>query len=53
MAAVALLLLVCFSITGLLTVIFVRLSGKDEDNERPEMDNSEYDYGHDVHYDEQ
>ena len=50
-AILIVLLLILFSIMGFLMVLFVHLSLKDEFKEKEWMDNSEFDYGHDVRYD--
>ena len=50
-AILIVLLLIIFSIMGFLMVLFVHLSLKDEFKEKEWMDNSEYDYGHNVRHD--
>ena len=50
-AVLIVLLLILFSIMGFLMVLFVHLSLKDEFKEKEWMDNSEFDYGHNVRHD--
>lgn len=50
-AILIVLLLILFSIMGFLMVLFVHLSLKDEFKEKEWMDNSEFDYGHNVPHD--
>ena len=50
-AILIVLLLIIFSIMGFLMVLFVHLSLKDEFKEKEWMDNSEFDYGHNVRHD--
>lgn len=50
-ALIIVLLLILFSIMGFLMVLFVHLSLKDEFKEKEWMDNSEFDYGHNVRHD--
>ena len=50
-AILIVLLLIIFSIMGFLMVLSVHLTLKDEFKEKEWMDNSEFDYGHNVRQD--
>ncbi len=50
-AILIVLLLAIFSMIGFLVVLFTHITLKDEFKDKTWMDNSEFDYGHDVHYD--
>lgn len=50
-ALLFILFLLIMGILGILYVVHVHLTIKREFNEKKWMDNSEFDYGHDVRYD--
>lgn len=52
MAFLVILFLLIMGISGILYVVHVHLTIKREFKEKKWMDNSEFDYGHDVHYQE-
>ena len=51
MSILIILLLLSIAVIGFLYVIWVHLALKNEFEEKQWLDNSEFDYGHDVRYD--
>lgn len=51
MAILIILFLLFMAVIGLLSVVFIHLTIKKNYKDKKWMDNSEFDYGHDVRYD--